>query len=196
MHRFAVSFLFVALSALALALSSCSTIPKVTDPSGVDVSVTQMTPGEISASYGFDTGDTGDNINPYLARTGYLTRQTLDFIVLQLKITAAVPAKVYLYRWSARGPSGNEVAALYSRDALRTQIDAWNQPGRGLQQANDTIRRSYLPSTTIEIGPGRRTYVLVFAGKHPMPLPATVVVDLSVNSGKGRSFLLTVNKIQ
>ena len=100
-----LAFLFAALS---LMLGSCASVPKVTDESGVDISVERLT--EIQAASSF--GGSPDKPNPYRTPGGLLMGKPNEFVVCKVKVNAVRDATVFLVKAEAVDLSGTSVATF------------------------------------------------------------------------------------
>ncbi len=176
-----------------LILAGCATVPKVTDPSGVDISVKAMNLYSVRTYYG--TNATGD-YNPFIPFGGLITRQDKDYVVLRIHIAAARDAVVSVNRILAEDASGARVAEWYTWPRFKRYIESWQYGGRQQQQLVDRAMRAYLPSNTVKVGPGTRNYVVVLIGNRPMPSPVTVVANISVDGGAPRIFRFEAEKLK
>lgn len=170
---------------LSLILLGCVTIPKVTSPSGVDISVSAMSISQLKRNYGIDVS--GD-LNPFIPRSGVLTRQRNDFVVLKIDIAANRKAEVSLDDAVARDASGTVVAKLYTWSQFQGMLKQEYTAGRDYQQVYNRAHNAYLYSLQTEISPGRTSELVVLVGKHPLPKSVEVLVQMTVASGQPRYF--------
>ena len=175
-----------------LSLAACSTIPKVTDPSGVDISVTQLSSSQIHSYYGINVS--GD-LNPFVPPGGFLSRQSLDYIVLRITVAAARPAEITLERATAVDAAGAQVAKLYTWPEFQSLLERSYSSGRDYQQVYGRARNAYMETFDQTIKPGRYSYEVVLVGKHPMPLPVKISVDIVEATSGARTFNLDVTKL-
>lgn len=185
MDRRRYRLILLPLLALSLTLFGCVTVPKITSPSGVDISVSAMPMSELKSYYGI--GVSGD-LNPFIPRSGVLTQQRYDYIVLKIEIAANRNAEVALDYAVARDAAGSTVARLYTwsqfRDLLKQEFTA----GRDYQQVYDKARNAYLYNAQTKVSPGRTSDIVVLVGKHPLPDTVEVLAQLTIGSGQPRTF--------
>lgn len=186
--------ILLSLVVTAVALAGCASIPKVTSPTGVDVLVSQMSLPQIRSFYGI--GVSGD-LNPFLppGSAGLLHKQKMDFIVLKISVASARDAVVTLDSAVARDAHGNDVADLYTFDQFQSMLQANYQSGPTYQQVYGKARNAYLNPFEESVRPGRTSSVVVLVGKHPLPLPVTVDVHITVGVSDQRSFTVHVTSL-
>ncbi|HUX11625.1 MAG TPA: hypothetical protein VMW87_01280, partial [Spirochaetia bacterium] len=130
------------LAAAMVLLAGCASIPKVSDPSGVEISVTRMSDSQVRTRFG--TGAAGD-LNPFVPFGGLLTPQTADYVVLDVTIRAARKANLTFYRASAVDNTGKVVGDLYRWEQFKKLIKDWADPGKDYNQLYDRAMRVYFP---------------------------------------------------
>jgi len=184
--------LILPLVGVLVALAGCATVPKVTSPTGVDVSVSQMSPSTIRSYYGI--GVSGD-LNPFIPAGGMLHKQKQDFIVLRISVASLRDADVTLDRATARDAQGNDVADLYTWRQFEALLKHDYFQGRDYQQVYSRARNAYMNPFDVSVRPGRSTYVVVLVGKHPLPFPVSVKVDVTVGLNDLRTFTLAVTGV-
>jgi hypothetical protein len=171
--------------AVALVLAGCSTLPKVTDISGVDVSVTGLTDQQVMIHYGQGGPFEPD---PYIHGNQILSGDNRAYVIVRIELPSIRRAFVTLDGVQAVDSNGTVVASLYSKreflDLLRTQ----GTDEQLLTQLHIKIERTYFPDGGAQIDPGSRSYAVVLVGKAPLPVPLTVSARISVDGGTPRAF--------
>lgn len=175
-----------------LALAGCSTIPKISSPSGVDVSVVPLTTVQVRTYYG--TNAQGDP-NPFIPPGGLLTRQTQDYVVVRIEIAAAKEAEITVGGMTAEDAAGKVVAEAFSWEQFKANLQSWYQPGRDSQIRYNRARNAYLPGKVMQLKPGRWDYIVVLVGKHPMPHPVAVKIAVAVNAAQPKTYEFEANPV-
>jgi hypothetical protein len=175
-----------ALSCLAgLVLAGCSTLPKVSDPSGVDVSVAGLTDQKVMIYYGQGGPD---DLDPYIPANPLLSGSHDALVVLRIELASIRKGFVTLDDARATDASGTVVARLYSKRDFLDLLGRQSTDEQVLTQLNVKVERTYFPDGGVEIGPGSRRYAVVLVGKSPLPTPLTVTAQISVDKGAPRDF--------
>jgi hypothetical protein len=164
-------------------LGGCASAPRVSDPSGVDISVVRLTLDQ-AMMLSFTDGP-----NPYQAPGGLISHPD-EFVVLRFVVVAAQKAEVSVDSITALNPDGGRVAKYVYIDGLSDYINSWNAFTRA--QSIQVVQNTYLPGDHFQVGPGHHTYYAVLIGKNPIPRPFTVEADVSVDDGQPRNFSFNV----
>ena len=162
--------------AIAVLLAGCSTLPRVQDPSGVDVSVTGLTDQKVRIYYGQGGPFEPD---PYLP-SGQLLTPGNPFIVLRIEIASIRKAFVTLDDAEAKDSSGAIGARLSSESEFLDLLRRQSTDEQLLNQLGVKVERTYFPDGGVRIDPGSRSFAVVLAGKTQLPSPLTVTAQLSV----------------
>jgi hypothetical protein len=168
----------------AVVLAGCSTLPKVQDPSGVDVSVTALTDQKVQIYYGQGGPFEPD---PYLP-SGQLLTSSDPFIVLRIELASLRKAFVSLDGAEAKDSSGTVVARLSRVPDFMDLLRRQSTDEQLLNQLTIKVQRTYFPDKGVQIDPGNRSFAVVLVGKAPLPTPLTVTAQLSVDTGTPRIF--------
>jgi len=166
----------------------CAGVPKVTDPSGVDINVVSLTEREVLGRFGMTTDG-----NPYVAPGAAVMGTPGEYIVLRFDISASHEGIFHLNRIDALGPDSKPVATAFERDGFASYAPKWTDDESLAKKLSVNVERTYLPGYDFPIRPGRRTYYAVLAGKRPLPRPFVVTVSVSIDSGTARDFAFQVN---
>ena len=169
--------------AIAVLLAGCSTLPKVQDPSGVDVSVTGLTDQKVQIYYGQGGPFEPD---PYLS-SGQLLTSGNPFLVLRIEIASLRRAFVSLDSAQAQDSSGAVVARLSSEGDFIEMLGRQSTDEQLLRQLGVKVERTYFPARGARVEPGKRSFAVVLAAKTQLPTPLTVTAQLSVD-GTPRAF--------
>lgn len=177
-----------------IALSACSTVPVVHDPSGVDVTVTPLTQNQAKVYYGIGIPY---NPNPFLPESGIVS-QKYDYIVLRIQIAALHATTVGIVSANAVDSKGTIVARLYDRRSF-TQItkDTYINEPNTVPALTLKIEQNYFPDNGVTMTKeGTATYAAVLVGKHPLAKNLNVEVEVQVGANVApRIFHFTVNPI-
>jgi len=178
----------VASCIMLIGLAGCASSPKVSDPSGVDISVEKLTPGQALMSFGSLPRDP----NPYRTQGGAIMGFPNELIVLRFTIVAAQKAMVTINSITALDSKGTSVAKYYYIDEYSSYIGTWQSAvtAQMVQKVQDT----YVPGDSFTVLPGHHTYYAVLLGKNPIPRPFQVSVDASADDGQSRVFSFDVTK--
>jgi len=187
--RFGVGM--IAAVVLAGALSGCAGVPKVVDPSGVDLSLSRLTERQMLALYG---AGTDDDPNPYVTPGSLLSSSDAEYIVLRLDVVAARRALISLNEVTARDDSGKQLATLYTWPDFKAWLKSWSMDDKVLNIEYVKAESSYIPGMDFQVGVGRRSYYLVLIGKRPIPKPCTVLGSFSIDSDTTKNFTVEVPK--
>ena len=150
---------------IAVVLAGCSTLPKVQDPSGVDVSVTGLTDQKVQIYYGQGGPFEPD---PYLA-SGQLLTSSNPFVVLRIELASIRKAFVSLDDAEAKDSSGTVVARLSSKPDLLDQLRRQSTDEQLLNQLILKVERTYFPDGGARIDAGSRSFAVVLMGKAQLP---------------------------
>jgi hypothetical protein len=183
---------FVPLSfALVVFFAACaSTPPVVKDPSGVDISLAQLTPGDIRIRY----PGTNNVPSPYLDPQGNFNAKKFAFIVIDIGMTADRKAVVSLDSLVATGPDGSQIARFYDIGEYSDVMAGWQTDQGATRLIRAAIARSYLPSLDVPVHPGYQHYIAVLVSKYPVPLPYTVNATVNVGSYPAKIVSLVIDK--
>jgi len=162
---------------IAVLLAGCSTLPRVQDPSGVDVSVTGLTDQKVMMYYG--QGDTSQP-DPYLPSGQLLVTSSNPFMVLRIELASIRKAFVTLDDAEAKDSTGTVVARLSSKPDFLDLLRRQSTDEQLLAQLGVKVERTYFPGGGVRIDPGRRSFAVVLMGKTQFPTPLTVTAQLSV----------------
>lgn len=161
---------------IAVLLAGCSTLPRVQDPSGVDVSVTGLTDQKVMIYYGQGGPFEPD---PYLT-SGQLLTSSNPFIALRIEIASLRKAYVTLDDAEAKDSSGAVVARLSGKSDFLDLLRRQSADEQLLNQLDIKVERTYFPDRGVRIDPGDRSFAVVLVGKTQLPTPLTVTAQLSV----------------
>ena len=161
---------------IAVLLAGCSTLPRVQDPSGVDVSVTGLTDQKVRIYYGQGGPFEPD---PYLP-SGQLLTSNNPFVVLGIELASIRKAFVTLDGAEAKDSSGTVVARLSSKPDFLDLLQRQSTDEQLLNQLGVKVERTYFPGGGARIDPGSRRFAVVLVGKTQLPTALTVTVQLSV----------------
>ena len=168
---------------IVVLLVGCSTLPKVQDPSGIDVSVIGLTDQKVQIYYGQGAPFDPD---PYLASGQVLTPGT-PFLVLRIEIASLRKGLVSLDNAEVKDSSGAVVARLSSKEDVLAMLGRQSTDEQLLRQLTVKVERTYFPGGGAHIEPGTRSFAVVLAGKTQLLTPLTVTAQLSVE-GAPRAF--------
>ena len=161
---------------IAVLLAGCSTLAKVQDPSGVDVSVTGLTDQKVRIYYGQGGIFEPD---PYLP-SGQLLTGSIPFMVLRIEIASLRKAFVSLDDAEAKDSSGTVVARLSSKPDFLDLLGRQSTDEQLLNQLDIKLERTYFPGRGVRTDPGTRSFAVVLVGKTQLPTPLTVTAQLTV----------------
>jgi hypothetical protein len=161
---------YVFLAVLCAALAGCASVPKVADPSGVDLSIHSVSESEATLRFGANESDG----NPYLTPGGILQINKDQYVLVELKINADKPAHLEIYSIVARDAEGKEIAHFFEWNDFVAYIDDWKIDSRSGDMQRAAASRNYLKSTSLDLKPGSRSYMAVLIGKKPMPKKFTI----------------------
>lgn len=155
------------LPGLLLALGSCASAPDVVDPSGIDVTFREMKAGDL-LRYSVDKG-----LNPY-TNVGMLIRRPDDFLVLRVMMTTNRPLTFEIASLDAYDAGGQKIATFNDRRIFLEHLKKWTTDPADFTRLEGEVNRTYLPYGTLRFRSGKRGYILVLIGKHPMPQAVTL----------------------
>ena len=178
--RSAVAFLCVV---TALVMAGCQGLPKVLDPSGVDVAVTGLTDQQVMIHYGQGAPFDPD---PYLAPNMLLSGHA-SYVVLRIEINSIRNAFITVNNAEAKDAGGTVVARLSSKRDFIGMLIQQSTDDQLLTQLQVKAERSYFPDGGIEVGPGSRAYAVVLVGNVLTP-PLTVTAQVTVDTSEPRAF--------
>lgn len=161
---------------IAVFFAGCSTLPKVQDPTGVDVSVIGLTDQKVRIYYGQGGPFEPD---PYLP-SGQLLTSNNPFVVLGIELASIRKAFVTLDGAEAKDSSGTVVARLSSKPDFLDLLQRQSTDEQLLNQLGIKVERTYFPGGGARIDPGSRRFAVVLVGKTQLPTALTVTVQLSV----------------
>jgi hypothetical protein len=168
----------------ALFLAGCATLPKVSDPSGIDVSVTGLSDQKVMIYYGQGGPNQPD---PYIASYQLLGGSNDAYVVIRIELASLRKASVTLNDAVATDSSGNVVARLSSKRGFLGLLRQKSADEQLQTQLGVIVERTYFPDGGVEIGPGTRSYAAVLVGKPQLPTPLTVTGRMTVEDAP-RSF--------
>jgi hypothetical protein len=164
--------------AIGVLLAGCSTLPRVQDPSGVDVSVIGLTDQKVMMYYG--QGGPFDP-DPYLSSGQLLTTSGNNpFVVLRIQLASIRKAFVTFDDAEAKDSSGAVVARLSSKKDFLDLLGRQSADEQLLAQLGVKVERTYFPGGGLRMDPGSRSFAVVLMGKTLFPTPLTVTAQLSV----------------
>jgi len=182
-----VSLLAFGLSMLVL-VSSCATAKNSFDPSLPEVSLYKATESDIR-QYGKNFSE-----NPYMEPRTLVRGKLNEFFIVRVYFNLPADTMVAILA-TATSPSGEEVARVYDIQGLK---DFWwaltiTDNDSGLYDRNLTaIERSCIPSFDFKQRSGKRSLFIPFIGKNPIPRPATLSVQVVLDSGTTGQYSFTL----
>jgi hypothetical protein len=163
---------------IAVLLAGCSTMPRVQDPSGVDVSVIGLTDQKVMMYYGQGGPFEPD---PYLPSSQLLTTSGNNpFVVLRIQLASIRKAFVTLDDAEAKDSSGAVVARLSSKPDFLDLLGRQSTDEQLLNQLGVKVERTYFPARGVRIDPGSRSFAVVLVAKTQLLTPLTVTAQLSI----------------
>jgi hypothetical protein len=172
-------FMFAASCAVALSAAGCMSGGGT---AAAPVACRLLSPQEIS-SYA-----PSRPLNPFVAHGSLLQPAPEEFVVLELDLSLAEPARVAI-TGAVEDESGAAVAQLWSRTQMHIYWDHLaDVTDRDARTRVETLDRYYPPAADFAARRGRTTWILVFEGKSPLPRPATVKVAVSLGGAEAQAF--------
>jgi hypothetical protein len=176
----------ISLVLCSILLAGCVSAPKVSDPSGVDISVVRLTSDQALMSFGAAPTDA----NPYRTPGGMMMGYPHELIVLRFTVVAAKKAQISIDGITATGSDGSDVAKYYYIDDYTNYVTSW-QGDLAVKKAQ-VVQDTYLPGDHFQAWLGHHTYYAVLVGKNPIPRPYQAKVSISVDDGTPRIFTFDV----
>ena len=136
--------------AAALAVTGCQTLPRVEDPSGVDVAVRGLTDQKVMMYYGQGGPFEPD---PYLPPNLLLSGGHEAYVLIRIEITSIRKGLVTLDDAQATDSRGAVVARLYREKDFLDLLRRQKADEQLLGQLSVKVERTYFPDTGWEIGP-------------------------------------------
>jgi hypothetical protein len=169
-----------------LVLVCCASAPRIIDPSGVDVSVSRLTPDQALMSFSATPADP----NPYRTPGGLLMGYPNELVVLRFDISAATQSPVAINAITATGNDDSRVARYFYIDEYAKYIAGWQLPVS--VRNGEIVKETYLPGDRFVVRQGKRSYYAVLVGKNPIPRPFQVRVDLCAGNDQSRIFTFDI----
>jgi len=161
----------------SLVFVGCASVPTVSSPSGVDVSLQAIS--EIEAEQRFGTLNSGSD--PYVTPGSFVNVNPDQYILVELNIAAAKEAKISIYSIVAHDTEGRELAHFFQWNDFVAYIDGWKEDAHTGQMQTAKAARDYLKVTDFDMKPGRRSYMAVLIGKKPLPKDFTIELIYGVD---------------
>jgi len=183
-----VKFRHVGLLCLSaiVALSSCVSAPRVSDPSGVDINVALVPENYLLQMYGSGPNDG----NPYRTPGSMITGKPHEFVRLGITIASTRKATIYVDGIVAKNAAGEEGARFYPKSEFSDYTAQWSNKMRA--RAQEIIQDTYVPDSGFVVSPGKVTYYAVLIGKKELPRPLTVTASVGVDTDSPRQLVVEV----
>jgi hypothetical protein len=176
-------------SLILLAFAGCASVPVVHDPSGVDVAVTGLSENLVMMYYG--QGGVGEP-DPYIAASGLLSgllpSQKQDFVVLRIEIASLIQTHVDIYDVGVKDAKGADAARLFTKQEFLELLRSQSLDDQVLNGYKLKLDQTYFPDGGVEIKAGKRSYVAVLVGRHPLPTPLSVEASIDLGFDAPRVF--------
>ncbi len=150
-----------------VALSACSTTQGSVGSSPTKESFTAsiLSADQVRAQYGQNY-----LVDPFLSQGGSFLGASNDFIVVRIALASPSGGEFSLESASAVDAKGNTFAGYLS--ALRLEnlaAEASSADIGGASTLQAKIQWYYLLSEDFQVKPGRHSYLVILAGRHPLP---------------------------
>ena len=161
---------------ISLILAGCASVPKVSNPSGVDVSLRALSEVQVEQRFG-----SIDGYDPYITPSTIVNANPDQYIVVELTIAAAKEARISVFSLVAKDADGRKFAHFFQWDDFAAYLDGWKEDAHAGQMLTAKAARDYLRNTDFDMKPGRRSYMAVLIGKKPLPKDFTIEVMYGVD---------------
>jgi len=169
----------------ALVVIGCQTVPKVSDPSGVDVTVTGLTDQKVMIYYGQGAPFEPD---PYIPPSLLLSGHTDAYVVVRIEVASIRKALITLDDAQAMDATGTVVAHLLRKADFLDLLRRQGADEQLLGQLDLKVERTYFPDAGWQTSPGKRAFAAVLVATAPLKPPLTVNAQLTVDGGAPRAF--------
>ena len=168
-----------------VALLACASLPKVLDPSGIDLNVTALSDRMVMVYY----GQGGPfSVDPYLPITGFMIGKQFSYVVLRIQLVSLRKSHISLIDARATDSDGKVVARLHSRQDFEALIRSQTADEQAIGRLDTKVDQTYFPDGGVETVPGERTYTAVLVADTTIHLPVPISVEISVD-GEARNLL-------
>jgi len=166
-----------------VALLACASLPKVLDPSGIDLNVTALSDRMVMVYY----GQGGPfSVDPYLPITGFMIGKQFSYVVLRIQLVSLRKSHISLIDARATDSDGKVVARLHSRQDFEALIRSQTADEQAIGRLDTKVDQTYFPDGGVETVPGERTYTAVLVADTTIHLPVPISVEISVD-GEARN---------
>jgi hypothetical protein len=149
------------------------------------VTVAVISARELRSQFGHSFSE-----NPFLSPKHLITRKSVEFIVLRLKVLG--PTELELLQADAVDEAGKIRALFYPRAKFTDLAKFFSAQEQDNMTKTNKIGWYYLPAERMRVPSGSRSYLLVLVGKHPLPEKVIARVRLRVGNEE-KSFEIPVN---
>jgi hypothetical protein len=143
------------------------------------ISIALLSEKDVKNSFGWSLLD-----NPYLAYKGTLVGTANDYLVFRLTVNAEAETQLEMSSAGAEDEKGKVKAPFCDVDSFKrlTMATVENQTNTGSFSVRENkVTWYYLPSGSVDVKPGKHSYIFVLVGRHPLPDSLTAHIQLLVN---------------